>query len=254
MIKSSNLLPRPGFLLMLILWLISPAAFAQFTDSTHYHATLSATGSVNHTQDGNTYLFTNAADLAMKKKDYSFNLAGNYVYGKSGNALTNRDYLTVLTGNLFKYAPFEHSFYWGLVSYNSSFSLKINNQTQAGAGFAYSLIDTKNAYINFSDGVVYDQSDLVAHDSIPFSYHTYRNSFRLMLHFNIKDIFVFDSGSFLQNSFRQSGDYIIRTNTSLTLKIKKWIGLTTALAYSKQNNTGSENLLFTYGLTIDKYF
>jgi hypothetical protein len=143
---------------------------------------------------------------------------------------------------LFKYTPFLNSFYWALLNYNTSFSLKINNESQGGLGFAYSLIDTKNAYLNFSDGVVYDQSNLLVPDSIPYSYHTYRNFFRLTFHFSIKGVIILDGSHYLQNSFKQGNDYVIRANTSLTFKLRKWIGLTTVSAYNKMNRSNSENL------------
>jgi hypothetical protein len=252
--KSNSTLTKPAFLILFVLLITGYNAHAQFNDTTHYHATLSSTGSINRTQDGNSFLLTNVLDFGMKRKDYSMNLNGNYVYGKQDNTLTNRDYNTLFNANLFRYTPFPHSFYWVLVSYNTSVSLKINNETEGGFGFAYSVIDSKNAYLNFSDGVLYDQSDLMVHDTIRDVYHTYRNSFRLMFHFAVKDILVLDGSNFLQNSFQRGSDYIIRSNTSLTFKLRKWIGLTTSLVYNKMNNTDSENLLFTYGLTIDKYF
>jgi hypothetical protein len=233
----------------------SRAAIAQFNDTLHYHATFSSTGSINRTEDGNSYLLNNSFGFGVKKKEnLTLNLTSSFVYGKQNDDLTNRDFTTSFTANLFKYIPFKHSFYWALVNYNSSFSLKINDQTQVGAGLAYSVIDKKNVYLNFSDGVLYDQSNLMLKDTVHDIYNTYRNSFRLQFHFLIKDILVIDGTNFLQNSFQWGSDYIIHSNTSLTLKIKKWIGLTTALSYNKMNRTGSENLLFTYGLSIDKYF
>lgn len=236
------------------LLIFSKGAFAQFTDTTHYHAAFSSTGSVNRTRDGNSYLLNNAVNFGLRKKDYSINLITSYIYGRQDSALTNRDLTSSVNANLYKYTPFPHSFYWALVNYNTSFSLKVNNQAQGGVGFAYSLIDRKNAYLNFSDGIVYDQSDLMLRDTIHDVYHTYRNSFRLAFHFAIRSLVVIDGSDFLQNSFQRGSDYIIRSNTSLTLKVRKWIGFTTSLAYAKMNRTDSENLLLTYGLTIDKYF
>ncbi len=135
----------------------------------------------------------------------------------------------------------------------TSFSLKINNQTQAGIGIAYSIVDKKNSYISVSDGVLYDVGNLTV-DTTHYSYNTYRNSLRLLFHFNVKDIFLFDANGYLQNSFQQGTDYIIKTNTTLTIKVRKWLGFTTSVSYNRMNITESENLLFTYGLTIDKYF
>ncbi|MEO6522840.1 MAG: hypothetical protein ABIN91_14245 [Mucilaginibacter sp.] len=63
-----------------------------------------------------------------------------------------------------------------------------------------------------------------------------------------------DSNNFLQSSFSDSNDYIIRSTTTLGLKLRKWISLTTSLNYNKLNITNSQNLNFTYGLTLDKFF
>ena len=86
-------------------------AYAQFTDNAHYHITLSATGSINCAQDTNSYLIANVLSLGMEKKDYSMGRHGNYIYGQSNNALTNRDYNSMFNADLFKYKPFSHSFY-----------------------------------------------------------------------------------------------------------------------------------------------
>ena len=228
-------------------------ALAQYNDTTHYHTAYSSTGTINRTQDGNSYLLSNALNLGIHQKQLELSLAGSYVYGRQNNVLTNQDFITTLTANLYKFTPFKHSFYWALANYNTSFSLKINNQAQAGLGIAYSIVDKKNAYISISDGVLYDQSDLMI-DTLHDVYHTYRNSFRLLFHFNIKDVVVFDANGFLQNSFTRGSDYIIKSNSTLTVKLKKWLGFTTSLAYNRMNRTASENLLLTYGLTFDKYF
>jgi len=148
------------------------------------------------------------------------------------------------------YKTFPHFFYWGLVNYNTSYSLKINNQLLAGAGAAYSVVDKKNIYINLSDGVLFDQSDLLVNEI----YHTYRNSFRLQYHYALQDIITLDGSNYLQNSFSSRNDYIIRSTTTLGIKLKKWISLNTSLTYNKMNITDSDNLIFTYGLTLDKYF
>lgn len=176
------------------------------------------------------------------------NATNTWVYGQQNNVLTNNDFSSALFLNLYK--TFPHFYYWGLLNYNTSYSLKINNQLLAGLGIAYSLIDKKDAYVNLSDGVLFDQSDLLVNDI----YHTYRNSLRLQFHFAWADIATLDGSNFLQSSFSNQHDYIIRTTTSLGLKLRKWISLTTTLNYNKMNITSSNNLTFTYGLTLDKYF
>lgn len=224
------------------------ATYAQFNDTTHYHATLAASGTINRADEGNSYLLNNALNFGIKQKDFTMNATNTWIYGKQDNTLTNNDFSSALVFNLYK--TFPHFYYWGLVNYNTSYSLKINNQLLAGGGIAYSFIDEKNAYINLSDGVLYDQSDLLA----GITDDTYRNSLRLQFHFAIKDAFTLDGSNFLQNSFSRGNDYIIRSTTTLGLKLRKWISLTTSLTYNKMNITNSDNLIFTYGLTLDKYF
>lgn len=226
---------------------IAIASHAQFSDTTHYHLNVTATGSINNTDDSRAYLLNNALSFGIKQKDFTLTSSNTWVYGKQDNLLTNNDYSSSLVFNLYK--TFPHFYYWGLVNYNTSYSLKIYNQILAGGGIAYSFVDQKNTYVNLSDGVLYDQSDLVAINN----YHTYRNSLRLQFHF-ASNVFTLDGSDFLQNSLSKGNDYIIRTTTTLGIKLRKWISFTTALNYNKMTITQSDNLIFTYGLTIDKYF
>lgn len=239
-------------LLLAAFVLIALKASAQFNDTTHYHAAFAPTGSLNKTNDGRSYLLNNILKFNVKKKDATLNFTNTWVYGKQNSTLTNNDYSSTLDFDLFK--TFPHFYYWGLVNYNTSYSLKINNQLLTGLGIAYSIIDKPNAYVNLSDGVLYDKSYLTLIDASMDNYHTYRNSFRLNFRFNIKDRLILDSSSFLQNSFNDSSDYIIRSITNLSFKLEKWVSLTSSLNYARQNRTRSENLLFTYGLSFEKYF
>ncbi|MDQ0639013.1 hypothetical protein QF042_002578 [Pedobacter sp. W3I1] len=223
-------------------------SLAQYTDSTHYHVLLTSTGSINRTNDDRAYLLNNALNFGLKKKSFVLNSSSAWLYGKQNNNLTNNDFSTTLNFNLYKTLP--HFYYWGLINYNTSYSLKLKNQLLAGGGIAYSILDKENAYINISNGVLFDQSSLIVGDS----YHTYRNSLRLQYHFMIKELITIDGNHFLQNSFNRKGDYIIRSSATLGLKLRKWISLTTTFNYNKLNITNSENLNLTYGLTLDKYF
>ena len=128
--------------------------------------------------------------------------------------------------------------------------MKINHQVQAGLGIAYNIVDKENFYVNISDGVLYETSNLLADTR----YDTYRNSLRLQYRLMIKDIFIFEGSNFLQSSFANGRDYIIRSSNKLGVQLKKWITLNTALTYNRMNITSRENLNITYGITIDKYF
>lgn len=233
---------------LLAMMFCASVAMAQFNDTTHYHINVAATGSINKADQTTAYLLNNAVNFNIKQKDYTLNATNTWIYGKSNGLLTNNDYSSAVFFNLYK--TFPHFYYWGLANYNTSYSLKINNQLLAGAGIAYNVLDKPNAYLNFSDGILFDQSDLVT----TANYHTYRNSFRLAFHFATKELLTLDGSNFWQPSLSNHKDYIIKSTTTLGLKLRKWISLTTSLTYNKMNITSSDNLIFTYGLTIDKYF
>jgi hypothetical protein len=228
------------------------AANAQFSDSAHYHVIYNSTGSINKARDGSSYLLNNSLRFEVKKKSIALNASNNWVYGRSNDALTNNDYSSTIDFNLYKAIP--HAYYWGLANYNTSYSLKINSQLLAGGGIAYSILDKPNAYLNISDGILYDLSDINTSDTTRELYHTYRNSLRLQLHFLINNLITVDSGSFLQNSLTRNNDYNIRSTFGLGFKLNNWLNLNGSVSYNKVSRTQSENLLMAYGLRLEKYF
>jgi Protein of unknown function, DUF481 len=225
-------------------------------DSTYDISFLGA-GSINRTSTDITYLINNDLKF-MITQDTTFALTfdNNWVYGTDHHQLTNNDYSSVLQFDLgrHKYKNHPHFYYWALANYNTSYSLKVNSQVLAGAGAAISIFDGAHVKLNLSDGPVFDQSSVVLPDSSHLSYHTVRNSFRIAFKFEIKDLIVIDGSDFLQNSFNMGSDYIIRSTTNLSLKINKWLQLTSSLLFNEQKRTESTNLLFTYGIKIDKSF
>jgi hypothetical protein len=233
-----------------IFWCV--AVRAQFNDSTHFHTSHASTGSINKTNDGSSYLLNNAFKFNIKNKRTTLNFNNSWVYGKSNSNLTNNDFSSSLDFNL--NSSLKHFYYWGLANYNTSFSLKINNQLLAGLGAAYNVIDRKNAMLNLSDGVLYDLSDLYLSSTETDVYQTYRNSFRLNFRFVIHNLVVVDGNNFLQNSFQRSSDYNIRSTTNLSVKLQKWLALTTSFNYNRVNRTHRQNVLLNYGLSVEKYF
>jgi len=235
-------------ILFILSLLVTTTAIAQFNDSTHYHVNLNATGSINRTDASSVYLLNNTLVFGVKINKLSLTATNIWVYGAQNDALTNNDFSSTVYANL--NTGIKQFYYWALVNYNTSYSLKINNQLLAGVGLAYDVINTPNFRFNLSDGVLYDNSSLLT----TLNYHTYRNSFRVQVHYNTKELITFDSVNFLQNSFDDGKDYILKSNTTLGLKLRKWISLTTTLAYNKMNITDTQNLTFTYGIALDKYF
>ncbi len=239
-------------ILIIALLFCGRVALAQLSDTVHYHVTFNASGSANRTRDGNSYLLNTGLRFEMKKKAISLNASNSWVYGQADRSLTNNDYSSSVDFNLYKAIP--HAYYWGLANYNTSYSLKINSQLLTGVGVAYSIYDRPNAYLNVSDGVLYDLSDINTSDTTREVYHTYRNSLRVQFHFVIRDLVTLDSGNFIQNSFTRKGDYILRTSFALGFKLSNWLSLNSSLAYNKIARTDSENLLLTYGLKFEKFF
>lgn len=232
--------------------LVTLSSFSQYTDSTHHYTSLSSTGVINNTKDGNSYVITNALKFGIRKKSIALNSTNSWVYGQQQDRLTNNDFSAVLDFNVYK--TFDNFYYWGLLNYDKSYSLKINNRLQAGLGVAYSFVDQPKAYLNISDGILYESSDLNLGDTAKSVYNTFRNSLRLRYRFVIRELVVLDGTNFWQPSLSYGNDYILKFNNSLSFKLNKWISFTTAATYNKVSRTARENLLLTFGLTLEKYF
>lgn len=234
------------------LLLFAQTGFCQFTDSTHYLVQYSSTGSINKTDESKAYLLNNALKLGIRKKSISLNFNNNWIYGKQNRQLTNNDFSSTLDFNL--YNSQSKFFYWGLANYNTSVSLKINNQLLAGAGVAYNFFDTETAYLNMSNGLLFDTSDLMSPDDLRDKYETIRNSLRVSFKFVLFENLVLSNTSFLQNALTTKGDYIVKTDAALNFKINKWLGLNTSYKYNRISRTERENSLLSYGLTFERYF
>jgi len=236
---------------IVLISLSSLAASAQYNDSIAYHVKYTSTGNLNITNDGSSYLLNNGLGFNARRKDLQMNFNTGWVYGESNRTLTNNDVNSTLDFNL--YRKNKHFYYWGLGNYTSSFSLKINNQVQAGAGVAYIAVENKAAFLSLSDGILFEHDDLMI-DTVHNIYQTFRNSFRLSFRFTIKKRIVLDGVDYFQSSLGDINDYIIKSTTNLSFKLNKWLALTASLNYNKLSRTNRDNLLFNYGLTVEKYF
>lgn len=225
---------------------------AQYNDSTFHYLGFVSSGSLNKTNSSTAYLLNNALKMGIQKKDIALNSTNKFLYGDQNNKLTNKDFSSAWDLNLYK--TFPHFYYWGLFVYNSNYSLRINNQLLTGVGIAYKFIDQPTRQINVSNGILFDYSDIQLNDSTRDIYGTPRNSFRLQIKWDIKNLMVFRGNAFIQNSLQDVSDYIFKSDVSLSIKIKKWLSLTSALTYNQMTRTKKENLFVTYGLTVEKYF
>ncbi len=239
------------YLFLILFCLLVHIGFGQQKDST-YHLGFIGTGNLNKTNTGTSYIFNNALRASYSKKVFNLNSFVSWIYGENPDKKTNNDFVAVLDFDLFKK---NHKwYYWGLSGYEKSFSLKINHRFQAGGGLGYNLLDKKNAVIVLTDGLLYENSEFTEVDIYNrFRYETLRNSFRLKFKFIIREIITIDGSHYLQNSFSDSRDYIIRSNSNIGFKLTKWLSINTGLVYNKVNLTNKSNFLFTYGINIEKY-
>ncbi|MEP7278822.1 MAG: DUF481 domain-containing protein [Bacteroidota bacterium] len=227
-------------------------SIAQFNDSVHHNLGFAATGIVNQTNDGNSFVLNNNLKFNISKKNKFFNSGASWVYGRQNGQQTNNDVNATMDFDIYGKLP--HLYYWGLAGYDKSYSLKINDRFQGGLGLGYNFLDKKNAVIVVSDGLLYEYSNLDDTSSTNDKYRTVRNSLRLKYHVVWKEIIIFDGAHFWQPSLCDGKDYVIKSTTSLSIKLKKWLNLTSSLIYNKVNRTQSKNLLFTIGFSANYYF
>jgi len=247
-----KLLGKRSLLLYSVVVMSAMPCVGQFNDSVHHNAGYTATGIINQTNEGNSFVLNNSARFNINKKNKFFNSNAGWVYGKQNGQLTNNDVTATLDFDIYGKLP--HLYYWGLAGYDKSYSLKINDRFQGGLGLGYNLLDKKNASFVISDGILYEYSDLEDTVSSHDRYHTLRNSLRLKYHFVLNGIIILEGVQFWQPSLSSRSDYIIKSTNSLSFKLKKWLNLTSSLIYNKVNRTQSKNLLFTIGLSADYYF
>ncbi len=238
---------------LFILLSISTTGYSQFSDSVNYYLNFAGTGNINKTSTGTNYLFNNALKFEIDKKYVSLNSLTNYTYGKNPAQKTNNDFISIINVDVLRAQ--QKLYYWGLAGYEKSFSLKIDDRFQVGAGLGYTLLKTPVSSFIISNGILFETSELSEVDAEGRKgYQTVRNSFRVKFRFNIKDIFKIDGSDFIQNSLSDKHDYIIKSNTNLSFRLYKSLNLTMAVNYNRLNLTATENLLISYGLMFEKYF
>jgi len=239
-------------LLLLIIAGCFTKSAAQFNDSIQHYINYATTGVVNRTNESQSFLISNALRFQIKKKRIALNNSNSFIYGEQQQRITNRD--LSLNLDFIVQTTLPHFYYWGLINYDKSYSLKINNRIQTGIGVAYSIFDKPAIFVNISDGILYENSNLIITDSTNNAYETFRNSLRLRFRIIIKEMVTLNSTSYFQNSLSDGNDYIIQSVNNLSIKLKKWLSFTTAVTYNKVQRTHRENLLLTFGLTAEKYF
>ena len=227
-------------------------ASAQFNDSINYHLRFVTTGSLNKTVDGDAYLLNNGLGFNINKRKVTLNTNAGWVYGQLNNTLTNNDFIATADMDFLK--KVSKLYYWALLNFESSYSLKTKYRFQPGAGIGYRFIDTINAAFTVSDGILFETANLTDATSGNNKYQTARNSLRVKYRFIIGKVITIEGVNLWQPSFLSFEDYILKFNNSLSFKLREWLNLTSAISYNRISRTDSDNLLFTFGITLDKYF
>ena len=227
-------------------------ASAQFNDSINYHMRFFTTGSLNRTSAGDAYLLNNGIGFNINKRKVTLNTNAGWVWGQLNNTLTNNDFIATADMDFLK--KVSKLYYWGLLNFESSYSLKTKYRFQPGAGAGYRFIDTTDALFTVSDGILIETAELTDASFGSEKYQTIRNSLRVKYHFLIGKVITIDGVNLWQPSLLSFKDYILKFNNSLSFRLRQWLSLTSAISFNRISSTDSQNLLFTFGITLDKYF
>lgn len=238
------------FIILSMTW--GQHCFAQFNDTTHYHLNYAATGIINRTEAANSYVFNNQLKANLNRNDIAVNTSHGWIYGQLNDVLSNNDFSSTVDFNYRKDSS--RITYWALGTFEKSYSLRVNRRLQFGGGLSYDFIRGTDDRLNVSNGLLYESSELKLSDTFNDKYRTWRNSLRVKYRWNIRNLVVLDGVHFLQNSLSTKKDYIIRSNTTLAVRIYRWVSFTSALTYNKINRLHRENLLITFGIAFEKYF
>jgi hypothetical protein len=218
-------------------------------DSVVYSAHASSTGSFSKTNEQKSFLFNNVLKLGMTTGNFSLSNSEGWIYGEQSGVRINNDFSSVIDGDWMK--KVSRFYFWGLGTFDKSYSLKINYRYQVGAGPGYYLVRKSKVSVVVSDGIIFEQGDVTDPEIGRIKYSTWRNSFRLKYHWLIGDIVTFDGTGFIQPSLSRKHDNILRYTTTLSVRLRKWLSLTSSLTYNKLTRTQRENLVVTYGIAVN---
>src|SRR5690242_8693775 len=238
--------------LIISVFLFSNVSFGQFNDSIHHHISFNSTAVYNKTKDLKSFVWNNAVSFGINQKKVALYTGASWIYGTQNKQLSNNDFSA--SANIDYLKNVQRFYYWGLVNYDNSYSLKINYRFQSGAGVCFTFVKEKNLDLELSDGILFENSDLTDPVVGKDVYQTVRNSLRFKYRWSYNKTFSLEGTNFYQPSLGSFSDYIFRLDNKLTVQLNKWLAVNAALTYNKISRTNRENLLLTYGIIIDNYF
>jgi len=145
-------------LLFTLFLFLSSISFAQFNDSVHHHFSFASSGTINKTQEASSYVLTNAAGYEVNKKKIGFNAGASWIYGQQDRKLSNND--VSVSSNLDFLKNIQKLYYWTLLNFDESYSLKINYRFQTGVGVGHTFVNNPALNLVVSDGFLYETATL----------------------------------------------------------------------------------------------
>lgn len=248
--SKAVMLKKVSLIIFSVLWF--QWSFGQFNDSVHHHFSFTSTGVFNKTKDQQSFVFNNAIGYEVNNRKIAYNTGASWIYGTQNEQLSNNDFSAAANVDYLK--DIRKLYYWALVNYDNSYSLKINYRFQSGVGVGFNAFKSPKFNFEISDGFVFETSDLTDPVIGKDVYQTVRNSLRIKYRWAYNSTFSMEGTNFYQPSISDFGDYIFKLNNKLSIKLNKWLSLNAAMAYNKISRTNRENILLTYGLTIENYY
>ena len=190
-----SLVMYKSYLLFILFVFLSSISFAQFNDSVHHRFSFASTGTINKTQETSSYVLTNAAGYEVNKKKIGFNAGASWIYGQQDKKLSNND--VSVSSNLDFLKNVQKLYYWALLNFDESYSLKINYRFQSGVGVGYTFVNNPALNLVVSDGFLYETSDLTDPVLGKDIYQTVRNSFRVKYKWSFKNTVILQGTDFI---------------------------------------------------------
>jgi hypothetical protein len=237
---------------LLIVIVSSGTAHAQFNDSINHYLYVGSTGTFSKTNDLDSYVLANSVKFTVSKKRISFNTANSWVYGKQSDVKSNDDFSSLIEFDLLKKQ--KRLYYWGNGTFDKSYSLQIDYRYQAGTGIGLNIAQQPNLVLNVTEGLIYETGSLLDRDLGERRYNVWRNSARFKYRWVIQDIVILDGFVLYQPSISTRNDVIFKTSTTLSVKVRKWLSLSSAFTYNEITLTDRRNLIVTYGVVMERFF
>ncbi|HTF18033.1 MAG TPA: DUF481 domain-containing protein [Chryseolinea sp.] len=237
---------------LITIFIASGPAFGQFNDSINHYIYIGSTGTYSKTNDLNSYVLANNVKFTVSKKRFSFYTANSWVYGKQSEVTSNNDFSSLVEFDFLKNE--KRLYYWGNGTFDKSYSLKIDYRYQAGAGLGFNIVKNDKVLLNVTEGILYEEGSLIDKDLGDRNYDVWRNSARFKYRWVIQDIVILDGFVLYQPSISSRHDTIFKSATTLSVKVRKWISLSSALTYNEITLTDRRNLIVTYGVIMERFF